>query len=158
MCEKTNEREAESIIFILVFSSFLSVKSFLNIWVIHFSLLTIESFKHSFTFSNWVKTVIRIIFLSVSMTWTVKYCQKLAIFKFLFLFHFVIIFYSLSSNPLPAWPLFLIVIHNGVKKIQYCDVYRKENCLWFCSYSLPNFTVLELTWPQKIDLHCLFYL
>ena len=41
--------------------------------------------------------------------------QKLGIFKFLFLFHFVVLFSSLSSR-LPAQPLFLIVLHNGVKK------------------------------------------
>ena len=43
--------------------------------------------------------------------------QKLGIFKFFFLFHFVIIFSSLSSHPVPARPLFLIVLHNGVKNI-----------------------------------------
>ena len=43
--------------------------------------------------------------------------QKLSIFKFLFLFHFVVMFYSLSSRPLPARPLFLIVLHNDVKII-----------------------------------------
>ena len=43
--------------------------------------------------------------------------QKLGIFKFLFLFHFVIVFYSRSSRPLPARSLFLVVLHNGVKKI-----------------------------------------
>ena len=48
--------------------------------------------------------------------WTVKYCQKLGIFKFLFLFHFNTIFYSLSSRQLPTRPLFLIVLYNGVKK------------------------------------------
>ena len=42
--------------------------------------------------------------------------QKPPIFK-LFFFHFVIIFYSLSSRPLLFGPLFLIVLHNGVKKI-----------------------------------------
>ena len=41
--------------------------------------------------------------------------QKLGIFRFLFLLHFVIIFYSLSFRPHPAPPLFLIVLHNGVK-------------------------------------------
>ena len=71
--------------------------------------------------------VIRLVFLSVSTIWTVKYCQKLAIFKFLFLFHIVIIFYSLSFHPLPARPLFLIVLHNGVKKYSrekgvICDI------------------------------------
>ena len=55
--------------------------------------------------------------------------QKLGIFKFLFLLHFVIIFSSLSSGPLPARPLFLIFLRNGVKKHTcekgvICDVYR----------------------------------
>ena len=48
--------------------------------------------------------------------------QKLDIFKFLFIFHFVTIFYSLSSRPLPSRLLpsrllFLIVLHNIVKNI-----------------------------------------
>ena len=45
--EKTDKGEAESIILILtlVFSSFLSVKSFLKIIANHFFLLTFESFK-----------------------------------------------------------------------------------------------------------------
>ena len=43
--------------------------------------------------------------------------QKLGNFKFLFIFHFVVIICSLSSRPLPARPLFLIVLHNGVKNI-----------------------------------------
>ena len=81
-------------------------------------------------FKNWGKTVIRLVFPSVSKIWTVKFCQKLAIFKFLFIFYFVIIFYSLSSHPFPARPLFLIGLHNGVKKYSrekgvICDVYRK---------------------------------
>ena len=42
--------------------------------------------------------------------------QKLGIFKFLFLYRFVIIFSSLSSHPLPSQLLFLIVLNNGVKK------------------------------------------
>ena len=53
--------------------------------------------------------------------------QKLSIFKFLFLFDFVAIFYSLSSCLLPARPLFLIVLQNGIKKDSHdkgviCDV------------------------------------
>ena len=43
--------------------------------------------------------------------------QKLGIFKFLFLFHFVIVFYIRSSRPLPARSLFLVVLHNAVKNI-----------------------------------------
>ena len=45
MSGKNNDVEAESIIFILVFSSFLSVKSFLQIWANDFSLLTFEGVK-----------------------------------------------------------------------------------------------------------------
>ena len=67
-------------------------------------------------FSIRGKTVIRFVFLSVSTSWTVKYCTKTWHFQILFLFHFVIIFYNLSSHPLHARPLFLIVLHNGVKK------------------------------------------
>ena len=47
----------------------------------------------------------------------VNYCQKRATFKFLFLFHFIIIFCTVYSHPLPTRPLFLIVLHNGVKNI-----------------------------------------
>ena len=36
----------------------------------------------------WVKTIIRLVFLSVSTIRTVKYCTKLDVFKFLFIFHF----------------------------------------------------------------------
>ena len=54
--------------------------------------------------------------------------QKLSIFKFLFLFYLVDTFYSLSL-PFPAWPLFLIVLYNGVKKDSgdkgvTCDAYQ----------------------------------
>ena len=87
----------------------------LNLCLNHFSLLTFRKSQAFFAiiFNNWGKTVV---FLSVSTIWTVKYSQKLGIFKFLFLFHFVVVFYTLSSYPLPARPLFLIVLHNGVKK------------------------------------------
>ena len=66
-------------------------------------------------FNNWGKTVIRLVFLFVSTIWTGKYCTKTFIFRFLFLFYFVIIFYSLSFHSLTAPPLFLIVLHKGVK-------------------------------------------
>ena len=56
--------------------------------------------------------VSRLVFLSVSTIWTIKYCQKLAIFKFLFFF-----------TLLPALPLFLIVLHNGVKNIHVRKVW-----------------------------------
>ena len=79
-----------------------------------FSLSKVSSLL-AINFNNWRKTVINLVFLSVSWILTVKYCQEPSIFKFLFLFHLVIIFYSLSSHPISAWPLFLIVLHNGVK-------------------------------------------
>ena len=133
MCKKTDEGEAESIIFILVLSRILLVKSFLRIWAYPFSLSKVSRpLYFTIIFNNWRKTVIKLVFLSVSTIWTVKYCQKLAIFKFLFLFYFVIIFYSLFSHPLPARPLFLIVLHNGEKKYLHekgaiCDV-ASERC------------------------------
>ena len=60
-----------------------------------------------------------------------KYCQKLVILKFLFLFYFVIIFYCLFSHQLPAQPLFLIVLHNGIKqysreKGMICEVVSEQ--------------------------------
>ena len=48
--------------------------------------------------------------------------EKLGIFKFLYLFHFVIIFYSLSSRLHPASTAVLIALHNSVKNIHV----RKE--------------------------------
>ena len=106
--EKTDEGEAESTIFILVLSSFLSVKSLLKIWstTFPFSLLKVLSLL------CLSKMVIRLVFLSFSIIRTVKYCQKLAIFKFLFLSHVFVILHSLlSSCPFPTRLLFLIVLH-----------------------------------------------
>ena len=113
LCEKNNEGEAESIILILIISSFLSVKYFLKVWANDFSLLTFERTKPFFDiiFSNWGKTEIRPIFLSASTIWRVKYCTKICIFKVLF-FSLFIIFYSLSSCP-----LVFTVLHKGVKNI-----------------------------------------
>ena len=45
---KNNEGEAESIILILIISSFLSVKYFLKVWANDFSLLTFERTKPFF--------------------------------------------------------------------------------------------------------------
>ena len=53
LCEKTDEGEEESTIFILVLSSFLSVKSLLKIWANHFSLLTFEGFEPSLSEQKW---------------------------------------------------------------------------------------------------------
>ena len=58
LCVKKPMREAESIILIIVLSSFLLVKSFLKIWANDFSsLLIFESFKVFFAiiFKNWCK-------------------------------------------------------------------------------------------------------
>ena len=139
LCVKADEGEAKSIIFILFLSSFFSVKSFLKICANHFSHLTFVFLKFQaffvIIFNNWGKTVIRLFFLSVSTISTVKYCRKLAIFKFLFLFHFVRISYSLSSHLLPAQSLSLIDLHNGVKKYSrvICEVLseRRINSLKF---------------------------
>ena len=76
LCEKTDEGEAESIflILVLVFSSFLSVKYFLKIWG---------------------KTVIRLVFLSVSTIGTVKCCTKT--WHFQILIYFSLRYYRLQS-------------------------------------------------------------
>ena len=79
-------------------------------------------------FNNWGKTVIKLAFLSVSTIWAVKYCAKTWHFQILIFFHFVIIFYSLFSRPLPTRPLFSIVLHNGVKNTHV----RKA---WFVTWS-----------------------
>ena len=62
--------------------------------------------------------------------------QKLSIFKFVFLFHFVVIFYSLSSCLLPARPLFLIVLHNSVKNIHVIKA-------WFVTWYRNGKYVIE---------------
>ena len=66
-------------------------------------------------FLTWVKIVIRLVFLSVNTVWRDKYCTKNLHFQSLISFSLFVIFYSLSSYPLPARPLFFIVLHNGVK-------------------------------------------
>ena len=117
--KKNNEGEAESIIFIFVCSRFLSVKSFLKIWTNDFFLLTFEKVKPSLPLFLTIegKRVIRLVFLSVSTIWTVKYCSKNLHFQSLIFFSLFVIFYSLSSRLLPARPLCFIVPHNGVKSI-----------------------------------------
>ena len=118
-----------------------------------FSLRKFQAF-FAIIFNNRGKTVIRLVFLSVSMIWTVKYCTKtwhiqILIYLFIF-FHFVIIFYSLSSRQLPAWPLLLIVLHNGVikhsrEKGVICDVHQNEefrSCFrakGYCFFWLTNY-------------------
>ena len=124
LCEKkkkNNKGEAESIIFILVLvlTSFLSAKYFLKIWDNHFSFLTFESFKPSLSLFLTIegKRQIDLSFSQSARFEQLNAAQKPDIFKFLFLFHFVIIFYCLSSRQLSFRPLFLIVLHNGVKNI-----------------------------------------
>ena len=82
-----------------------------------------------------LKMVIRLVFLSLSTIWTVKYCTKFGIFELLFLFHFII-FYILSSCLLPARLLFLIVLHNDITNIHVRGVwfliwYWNGECSWF---------------------------
>ena len=124
---KNNEGEAESIILILIISSFLSVKYFLKVWANGFSLLTFERTKPFFDiiFNNWGKTVIRPAFLSASTIWRVKYCTKICIFKVLLFFSLFIIFCSLSSCPLLARPLVFTALHKGVKTftLEKCDLW-----------------------------------
>ena len=100
MCEKTDEGEAESIIFILalVLSSSASVKL----------LITFEGFKPVFL-SETCLSLCQHDFESQIVH------EKLSNFKFFFFCDFGDIFYSLS-RPFPARPLFLIVLHNEVKK------------------------------------------
>ena len=103
-------------ILVLVLSNFLSVKHFLKIWVYHFSLPTFESFTPSLPL---FLTIERKRWIDLSFSVSARFeqlnnAQKPPIFIF---FHFVIIFYSLSSHTLPFGPLFLIVLHNGVKNI-----------------------------------------
>ena len=124
---KTNEVQAESITLILdlVFSTFLSVNTFLKIWANHFCLFTCESFKASLPLFLTIEEKRKLdlsFFLSARFD-QLNTVQKLDSFKFLFLFHFAIIFYSLSSHLLPARPLFLIVLHNDLKNIQVRKVW-----------------------------------
>ena len=78
--------------------------------------------------------VIGLVFLFFSTIGTVKYCTKALHFQILIFFFLYIIFYSLSSRPLPARPLFLIVLHNGIKKGSLdkgvtCDVVSERRIL-----------------------------
>ena len=148
----------------LVFSRFLSVKSFLKIWANHFSLLTFEGFKPSLSLFLTIagfRLAIRLIFLSGSTIWTVRYCQKFAIFKFLFLFPFDIIFYSLSFHPLPDWPIFLIVLHNGVKKYSHeKGVIRdavSEERIWVQFYFFDHAIKKGQRLHHPIIRHCKFF-
>ena len=116
--KQSSEGEAESIIFILALFSFLSDKSFLKIWANHFSLLTFERFKPSLPLFLTIegKQYLDLFFSLPARFEQLNTAQRLCIFKFLFLYHFDIIFYSLSSCLLPARPLFLIELYNWRKK------------------------------------------
>ena len=134
MCEKTYDWEVESIILILalVLSSFFSKLSLswkFELTTFSFSLSKVSSF-----FNKWEKTVIRVVFLSVSTFWIVN-CTKTRHFQIFISFSFCYYLYSLSSRPPPASLLFLIVLHNGVKnqsreKGVIYDVYRNEELLF----------------------------
>ena len=108
MCEKSDEGETESIIFICVLSSFLSVKSFVKIWANQFSFRTCKSFKSSFLLfltieANWQLDS----FFSLSACFEqLNTAKNLALSKFLFHFH-LFVFYT----------LFIIFLHSGIKNI-----------------------------------------
>ena len=85
--------------------------------------------------------------------------QKLGFFKFLFLFRFVIVFSSISSRLLPARPLFLIVLHNGIKKHSsekgvICDAVSERRIVTHSNYSIIQniFTNTKTTNLLKIYL------
>ena len=81
-----------------------------------FSLFNVESFKPSIVFNNLGKTVIRLVYLSVSTIWTVKYCTKTWHYQILISFLLCCFNISLFFYPFPVQPLLLIVLHNGRKK------------------------------------------
>ena len=125
-----------------------------------FSLFTKVSSLIVIIFNICGKTVIRLVFLFVSTIWTVKYCTKIGIFKFSFLFRFAIIFSSLSSRPLSARPLFLIVLHNGVKKNSrvkgvICYLYRNGE---FGSDSIIFWRFMRILWKDNIDRTALSFM
>ena len=127
----------QKVLFSFLFSlRILSVKSFLKIWAFPSSLLKVSTLLYfAIIFNNWRKSVIKFVFLSVSTVSLVKYCQKLALFTFLFLFHFVIVFYSLYSHPLPASLLLLIVLNNAIKNI---NVRKTWSVKWYQNRELHN--------------------
>ena len=134
MCIKTDEGEGENIIFILVLSRILSIKS--ENLSFSFLISKVSSlFYFTIIFNSWRKSLIKLAFISVSTIWLVKRCKKLAFFKFLFLFHFVIISYSLYSHPLPAQQVLLIVLHNGIKNIH---VRKAWSVTWYQNRELHN--------------------
>ena len=133
---KGKQKALFKFLFFLAFSQ-LNLSWKFGLMTFPFSSLKFQAF-FVIIFNNWRKTVIRLVFLTVSTIWTVNYCQKSAIFEFLFLLHFVIIFYSLFSHPLPARPQFLIVLHNSVKqyspeKGMICDAVSERRI-----YELPD--------------------
>ena len=78
--------------------------------------------------------------------------KRPGIFNFLFLFHFVIIFYNLFSHPLSSRPLFLVVLHNGVKNINVKNT-------WFVTCIRTENTAKQSTEKHLYIPHyfCSFY-
>ena len=116
------------LLFFLAFSQ-LNISWKLELTTFDFSLLTFESFKVSLPLFLTIegKRWIDLSFSLPARFEQLNTAQKPGIFKFLFLFHFVIIFYSLFSRPLPSRLLFLSVLRDGVKKhllekCMICDV------------------------------------
>ena len=103
LCERNNEGEAESIISFLLFLAFsqlnLSRKFELTIFPSYFRKC--QAFFANI-FNSWGKTIIWLVFLSVSTIWTVKYCTKNLHFQCRISVSLFMIFYSLSSCPFPA--------------------------------------------------------
>ena len=131
LCVKKLMKGRHKVLFPFLFSLELSPLNFIKIWAFTSSLLKVLSLLYfSIIFNNWRKSVVKPVFLSVSTVLLVIHYQKHAIFKFLFIFHFII-FSSLCSHPLLAQLLFLIVLHNGIKKYSHeegliCDVVSEQ--------------------------------
>ena len=78
--------------------------------------------------------------------------QKLRIFKFLFLFHFDIIFYSLTSRLLPAQPLFLIVLHYACILLYFDEALKKvlENRCRICARTIYSIWGKMFHWKSNL--------
>ena len=96
LCEKTNQGKADSIIFIIAFSSFVSVKPFLKMWANHFSLLTFESFKPSLPLFLTIdgKRYLDLFFSLSARFEQFKYCART--FHFQILISFFTLFLSFT--------------------------------------------------------------
>ena len=90
----------------------------------------------------------------LSSIWTVKYCTKTWHFKILISFLLYYYFFSLSYCLLPTWALFIIVLHNGVKKTftwERCDLWHgigTEMWLVTCARA-RSLVVSNLRWETK---------